>query len=140
MENASKALIMAAEILLGVIFLSLFVLAYFGWETFANKINTNLEQTEIQEFNDKFFAYEGKTNLTAHDVVTIVSLAHEYNNDIVDTSYQIKITGDAIRSIPKVMSNVSNYIKSNQDKRFKVVNITINDYTKKVEEIEIREI
>jgi len=140
MENASKALLMAAEILLGVIFLSLFVFGYYGWERFAGEINTNLEQTEIQEFNAKFLKYNEKDNLTAHDVVTIVSMAHEYNVQIGDTGYPIEITGNAIRDISTVMADVSNYIKTNMDKLFKVVSITYNDYTKKVGKIEINKI
>ncbi len=55
MENASKALIMAAEILLGIILITIAVLGYTSWSEFSKNIHTNIENRNIQQFNTKFY-------------------------------------------------------------------------------------
>lgn len=116
MENASKALIMAAEILFGVILISIMVLGYHYWSNFSNNINKNIELKNIQEFNSRFLIYDGKTNLTAHDVISIVSLVDEYNKDRDDYN-KIKVEG-TITNINTVINNIPKFIEDNENNKF----------------------
>lgn len=80
MENASKALIMAASVLIGVVIISLtaYLFTYFGGS--VNEMNQQIEEGQIQQFNNQFTSYEAKgKNLTVYDVVTVTNLARENN-------------------------------------------------------------
>ncbi len=137
MENASKALIMVAEILLGVIFIALLVIAYYNLNNFADSINYNIQNKNINEFNSQFTVYERRKNLTVHDIVTIVNLVNEHNLNNADEEYQIKITGNAIKNIETIIKNTPTFISDNQDKEYTVNKITFNDRTKLVKTINI---
>lgn len=79
MENASKALIMAASVLIGVVILSLtaYLFMYFGGS--VNEMNQQIEEGQLQQFNNQFTSYEDRDNLTIYDVITVANLAKENN-------------------------------------------------------------
>ncbi len=93
MENASKALIMAASILIGVMIISIGVVLFNIFSTYSANAQKDLEAKQIGEFNEQFLKYVSYTNssmppaereekrviLTAHDVISIASLAKENN-------------------------------------------------------------
>lgn len=78
MENASKALFIAAGVLIGILIVSLavYLIVSFG-STSAEIHKQNIEQ-QISQFNNKFIYYEGK-DCTIYDVVTVANLATENN-------------------------------------------------------------
>jgi hypothetical protein len=84
MENASKALIMAAEILLGVLLLTLMVLAFRAFGAFSETVDTNIQKKLVSEFNVDFEKYRGETTITAQDVISIANLAKEYSKSGYD--------------------------------------------------------
>lgn len=135
MENASKALIMAAEIMLGIILISIFVLMYAAWSRFSSNINNNIQDTRINEFNSKFIIYDNRTDLTAHDVVTVASMANEYNLDKDIDSYKIKITGGVVGN--KFMENIPEFLNNNSNQKFTLKIIKYNDKNKIVQTINI---
>lgn len=89
MENATKALIIAGAVLIGIILLSIGVAL---WRNFSNFSADNAQSTrtrQLEEFNVKFKKYEfnsqtkkedEKNYITAQDVRTIVNLAKDYND------------------------------------------------------------
>lgn len=79
MENASKALLMAASVLIGVLMLTVIVGLYISFGDFARNHDYKVAQQKIQEFNVQFTKYEGRTDLTAQDIVTVTNLAKEWN-------------------------------------------------------------
>lgn len=76
MENASKALIMAAGILIGVLILALMVTLFASSKNLFNSYDATKESESIQQFNVNFTKYVGE-NLTIHDVITIYNFAIE---------------------------------------------------------------
>ena len=60
MENASKALLMAAGVLIGVLIISLavYLMSYFGGV--SADIHKRQKANQINQFNSQFTAYEGK--------------------------------------------------------------------------------
>lgn len=148
MENASKALIMAAEILFGVILLTIFVIAFSAWQNMADGINENIELTKVQEFNSKFEVYMDK-ELTAYDIVTIVNMVNEFNypdgygNDYGNNKDDIEKIEIVPQKLPKeITDNTSNFIKDNNGKRYKITQIEYNEQTAKrfVNKIHIKEL
>lgn len=79
MENASKALLIAAGMLLVVLVLTFMIMVFTRMASQTSDIYANLEQSDIDEFNQKFFKYEYKKELTIQDVVSIINLAKESN-------------------------------------------------------------
>lgn len=89
MESANKALFMAAEVIVGVMIISI---AVFLFQTFANysaSNNEKVEQAIVDTFNNNFFKYfgtyigtDGKsrpTEVTIHEIVTLAKFANETN-------------------------------------------------------------
>ena len=81
MENASKALLIAAGVLIGILLLTLFAYVYTKLRTDTSEIYSALNRPEISKFNQKFLNYEGRQDMTIQDVVTIVNLAKD-NNEV----------------------------------------------------------
>lgn len=79
MENASKALIMAGGILIGVMILSIaaYLIVEFGGA--SSQMYEQMSETDISQFNSQFTKYEGRTDLRAHDIVSIANLAKNNN-------------------------------------------------------------
>ena len=78
MENATKALLIAAGVMIGVILISLFTYFYSNAISMQSTYETTLETNRINKINTAFTKYNGRKDLTAQDIVTIYNLAQEY--------------------------------------------------------------
>ena len=81
MENASKALIMAASVLIGVLILSLAVYLFVTFGASSAQMHKQIDENRLNEFNTQFTSYEGKSGLTIYDVITVANLATENNKN-----------------------------------------------------------
>lgn len=79
MENASKALLMAAGVLIGILILSLAVYLFISFGTTSAELHKQNEEQQVAQFNSQFTSYVGKEGITIYDVVTIANLATETN-------------------------------------------------------------
>lgn len=85
MENASKALVMAAGVLIGVLLLSLAVYLFADFGATSARINAQNAEKQLIEFNSKFTSYEGfkdkdgNWKITIYDIISLASYAKEYN-------------------------------------------------------------
>lgn len=79
MENASKALIMAAGVLIGVLILSLAVYLFVSFGTSSAQVHKQNEENQLNEFNTQFTSYEGREEITIYDVITVKNLADQNN-------------------------------------------------------------
>ena len=59
MENASKALLMGAEILVGVMIISIGVYLFNTLGQYSAETAANMEQKQIDSFNQQFLTYYG---------------------------------------------------------------------------------
>ncbi len=80
MENSSKALLIAGGVLIAVLILSLFVYLYVTMHNFSNEYNSNIDSQKLQAFNAQFEVYNGRTDLTAQDIITVVNMVNECNS------------------------------------------------------------
>ena len=90
MENATKALLMAAGVLIGLMVISLGVSLYMSLSEYVESTQDEIAMTEIKEFNEQFTKYincnaDGSIEytLTIQDIVTAANIAYE-NNQIYD--------------------------------------------------------
>ena len=60
MENASKALIIAGEVLIGVLVLSLAAYIVIQFGSFSRNLNDQISETEISSFNVNFTNFSKK--------------------------------------------------------------------------------
>lgn len=79
MENASKALIMAAGVLIGIMILSLAVYLFATFGSTSAELHKQKETDQLNQFNSQFTSYEGKEDITIYDVITVANLATENN-------------------------------------------------------------
>lgn len=85
MENASKALVMAGGVLIGILLLSLAVYLFADFGATSARVNEQNAQKQIVEFNSRFTAYEnykdenGEWKITIYDIISLATYAKEYN-------------------------------------------------------------
>lgn len=80
MENASKALIMAAGVLIGIMILSIAVYLFATFGATSADVHQQNEANRVNQFNTQFTSYEGKIN-TIYDVITAANLATTNNEE-----------------------------------------------------------
>lgn len=107
MENASKALIMAGGVLIGILIISLAVYLFTDFGSTSAQINAQNSQKQITEFNSKFTAYEGYKDkdgnwkITIYDIITLAGYAkenNEYYKDVEDEQISVKINDVEIQN------------------------------------------
>ena len=106
MENASKALIMAAEVLIGIMIISIGVYLFNTLGAYSAETTATMEDTQITQFNEQFLRFSGNSGnttepikCTIHDIVGVANLANKINSDngfteeedASDSSYYIQI-------------------------------------------------
>lgn len=115
MENASKALIMAAGVLIGILVLSLAVYLFVSFGSTSADINKQRVEQQLVEFNSKFTSYEGKDGLTIYDVITLARYAREnneyYEND-PNYTIQVKLDRELLHNKPD--SELNRLLKDEQ--------------------------
>ena len=98
MENASRALIMAASVLLGVMILSIGVYLFSVYGQYSANAYKQMDDAQIAQFNTQFLKYYGNTSrsytdattgrevieegpilCTAHDIMSLANLAQQSN-------------------------------------------------------------
>ena len=81
MENISKALIIAGEMLLGIMVLSLLVYFFSRAVNFSHTYQSIKDDEEIAQFNSNFEKYM-KTGViyNIRDIVTVINFARNYNS------------------------------------------------------------
>lgn len=93
MENASKALLIAGEVLIGIIVLSIFAYTFQKVYTLVESYQERSEHQKIIEFNTQFTKYAtgaGKYIYT-EDIVTITEQVLNYNQITVIDSEKIEL-------------------------------------------------
>ena len=115
MENATKALMIAAAVLVAILIISLGI----GIFTSASEQmgDMDLSEYQVQEFNNKFKNYEG-TNVSGSEVNALLDTAFNHNNaqDDKATCITVKLDGttvvkksNSIKTSPAKVPTVNKY-------------------------------
>lgn len=107
MENATKALLIAAAVLIAILIISLGLVVY-------NKASETVEgagdlsEYQIQQFNEKFRKYEG-TNVSGSEVNAMIETVFNHNLAQGDTStmVEVKLDGATEDLVGKTASTTS---------------------------------
>lgn len=81
MENASKALIMAGSMLIGVIIISIGVYIFTTFGGSSKNIQEQVDNRVLAEFNNNFEKFLGSDECTIHDIVNTISFAKKNNKE-----------------------------------------------------------
>lgn len=96
MENASKALLIAAGMLLMILVLSFAILLFKRMGSQSSEFYKDMSDTEIYEFNQQFFNYE-RNDLKIQDVVSVINLAKDANDkERVPVTLEINYLGSVL--------------------------------------------
>ena len=121
MENASKALLMAGGILIGILILALMTTLFIT----SNQVTTRYAYTKneeaIQQFNVNFTKYLGQ-DLTIHEVVTICNFANRESNKVIE----VEVTAGGLTS-QNIKDIVAQYTK--EEDSITKYRIIINNYS-----------
>ena len=138
MENASKALLMAGGVLIGILIMSLAVFLYIDFGQSAAEINEQNAQAQLYQFNSRFTVYDTtksgsneKVEWTIYDVVTVAGFAYENNEYYGDNleGYGIIVYlgngNNEIQTKSQIIDNKTNLIQSNIGNKY---TCTIEEY------------
>ncbi len=140
MENASKALLIAAAILIAIILITLGIyILNQGSEVVKSN---NLSEVEIMQFNEKFSTFEG-TNVKGSQVNSLLTRIVQNNvANQEDTSKQVKVEVTSSNwqsgTKPTGAQATSGYAKAQTGKTYKVT-CTPNEKTGLITDIKIED-
>ena len=89
MENASKALIIAAGVMIALMIVSIGVLLRLNLTQVSDSYVEKLDTVELQKYNNYFEVYEGRNNISAQEIITVIGIAKQKDNE---TSVWLKNT------------------------------------------------
>ena len=96
MENATKALLIAAAVLVAILIISLGLAVY---NKSANTVDqANLSSQEIQAQNEKFTRFNGK-NKRGSEVNSLLQTVLNYNLSTTDDGNKVTVTGSDAPSL-----------------------------------------
>lgn len=103
MENASKALLMAAGILIGLLILALMVTLFASTKSLSDTYEGTKKSEAIQQFNVNFTRYLGQ-DLTIHQVVTMCNFAKKDSNKILE----VTVSPASTYTIDRIQTDIDN--------------------------------
>lgn len=106
MENATKALIIAAAILIAIVLISLGVFVL-GNGTQLVKENSDMTATQVTTYNSKFEAYVGD-HVSGSKVKQLINLVNQHNRNAEDDSQKVKFAGGVVTGDEKNGYKTSN--------------------------------
>lgn len=78
MENASKAFLIAGGVLIAILILSLGVYLFTTYSQLGTTYEGTIQENEIKKFNSNFTKFEGRTDITAQEIITAINFSKEY--------------------------------------------------------------
>lgn len=114
MENATKALIIAGSILLGMMVLAIGIYFAQNLRKTSDSYVTTLEIVELDKYNSNFNSFIGRTNVTAQEIATAIGFAQEKDG-------QTSIFVDGMQ-----YTNSETFLANNTKNEFEYSNIEYN--------------
>lgn len=120
MENASKALLMAAGILVGILILALIVTLFVSFGGIPKEYAQTKQAEEIQQFNVNFYKYLGQ-DLNTHQVLTICNFARAKNVNVIGGIDNININNYSKDNIIKYELKINSYTNNGFVKEISII-------------------
>lgn len=90
MENASRALIMAASVLIGIVIISAFILMMSNLTSYQESSYSSTLSSQIAEFNNQFTTY-ARNNIRGSDMISLMNKVVDYNTRYTGTEGYTKM-------------------------------------------------
>jgi hypothetical protein len=105
MENATKALLIAAAVLIAILIISFSLIIYnMAAETVGN---VNLSEAEMTQFNSKFTAYEGKSVSGAQvNALLTTVLTHNQQETKNGSNRTVEVEVDGAKKVVKDSTSI----------------------------------
>lgn len=133
MENATKALLIAAGVLIAVMVISAGIYLFVNYSEVVYQHDKNKAAQAQVQYNNKFEKFVDK-ELTPQDVITIVNLAKDYNNRISDKEIKVILVGENAIKKFKENDEIMKFINNETEKETKY-EIPITDEEKGIKGI-----
>ena len=92
MENASKALLIAAGVLMAIVVVAIGVTLFVNYRRIAEGYDATMSTQQIAKINDQFERYKGRTDIKIQEVVAAAKTANSYNEKYgIDDLITVKI-------------------------------------------------
>jgi len=138
MENASKALLLAGGVLIGLIVISIGVYLFNSYRENAISYNKQMQATEIRKFNVNFTNFEGRTDITIHEIITLTNFAIQHKKE-TGIHVTISILEPGNQDLVSTCDSVE-LIKNNSEDNFKCSEINDKDKDGKIDFISFERI
>lgn len=136
MENASKAFIMAAGVLIAVMVASFMIFALRKAGRLSSEYESQRADLELVNFNSQF-EYFARDNNTYFDIMTVSNMAYDVNrNNGYDANNKIEIIikNDNDHILYQILSKEAlernHFFEKETDKQIYMYDTTLLDYTK----------
>ncbi len=154
MEDASRALLIAAGVFIGVMILSLGVFLFNSLNQFTESTQERMDQNAVSKFNNQFLAYVDNPSLRIQDVITVANMASENNanygveNESDGNNYYVKVIAEIktskdqsspgrVQGIEKsVVEKEADWLSFNSENKYKCEKVKMSQKTGRVYEIE----
>ena len=84
MENAAKALIMAASVLIAIVIISAFILMMSNLTSYQESSYQSNLSAQIAEFNNQFVTYD-RSDIRGSDMISLMNRVSDYNARYADS-------------------------------------------------------
>lgn len=136
MENASKALLIAGGVLVAILLLSLFSYMFTRMSDNTSNIVKTMEKSQIREFNQQFFNYEGREDITIQDIVTMVNIANDsYKTAKFPVKIEIRYRDVDLTSSEHIFNDYIDSVKENKKYKIKNGDIIVDTTTSVVKKV-----
>lgn len=125
MENASKALIMAGEILIAILVIGALMLMFNQIGSYEKAQTSNVKDSQLAQFNIDFERYTDDNGITGADIISIINKVVDYNKKEGITNsvnYDIKMSV----TVSGLSNFKSRYGIANSDSLFKNATLRID--------------
>ncbi len=135
MENATKALLIVASVLIGLIILSALLLLYNQVSGFYQSNSNKTEEQQRLEFNKKFESYENQ-EIRGNELLSIMNMVDDYNatepeNGYAEMEFEVDfISTDLFKQFNYESANSNKYLLSGSNS--KITENKLNDFSSRV--------
>ena len=128
MENASKALLMAGGVLVGMLIIVVMVILFNTYGQLGKTYEARITENQIKELNSNFIKFERRNNITIQEIASIANFAKQYQEDTgIDIKVVLSGKGDLTENFD-IVSLIQGQVNNNQ--YYKCSGILYDNYGK----------
>lgn len=80
MENAAKSIIMVGGVIIGTMVMSIMIYLFSVFGTFSGEMSEKMNAKKYLQFNNNYFQYQGRIDITAQEIKSIINFTKEHND------------------------------------------------------------